>query len=297
MINQIFNLNTIEISSPGNFIFSIQKFFKGFEHNDIKTGEINTLDGIEKYNNEQTCFFLSNHCSPNNNKLLYKLGKKLNKCIFICFHFNFEKDLRFNMPFSKYIITGEYYQKPPQLSDHIDAYNFSINCKNWLPFVFASSLEPNLVGKLKRQDLYDSVFVGAPYKEDWLNQLKNGFFHTGYSNFISEEDRINAFLSSRVCLGFHSDVNISNNCMTERVLEGLSYGCAVVSDNPVATEFTNGIVEYVSCFEEAVDFIDKCKEDEFFYDKQRKGYEFSKRFGLYYHQANVFLKKIKELYG
>lgn len=295
-IKKIFNLNTPEISSPGNFIFTAQKFLNGFKHNNVAVSEINTLDDIEKYNDHQTCIFLSNHCSKQK-KLLFELGSKLSDCVFICFHFNFELDLRSNMPFKKYIITGEFYQKTPLSSTmHIDAHNFTLNCKNWVPFLFASSANPKSVGNLKRKDLYDSVFIGASYKTDWVNKLKKCFTHIS-PPFLSENDRVQAYLSSRVCLGFHSDGNILNSCITERILEGLSYGCAVLSDNPSASEFTGGIVEYVSSFTDVLNFIEKCKDDKFFHQKQRDGYKFSKQKGLYYHQAKIFLQKIRELYG
>jgi hypothetical protein len=298
MIKKIFNINTKEIPSPGNFIFTAKKFLNGFRYNNIEIGEINTLDDIEKYNSENTCFFLSNHFCSIDKKVSYEIGKKLDKCFFICFHFNFEEDLRYNMPFKKYIITGEHYQIPPKSSQqHIDAYKFSSECKNWLPLTFSSGADPNLVGNLERKDIYDSMFVGAPYKSDWINRLNNGFFHVSQSDFISEEDRVNAFLSSRVCLGFHGDANIMNGCVTERVFEGLSYGCVVLSDNILASNLTNGIVEYVSSFDEVFNFIEMCKNDNFFYEKQKMGYEFIKNNGLYYHEANKFLEKIKEIYG
>ncbi len=298
MMKRIFNLNTKEIPSPGNFIFTANKFLKGFKYNNVEIGEINTLDNIEQYNDENTYFFLSNHFCSIDKSISYEIGKKLDKCVFICFHFNFEKDLRHNMPFKKYIITGEHYQITPKSSDaHIDADYFTKTCENWLPLTFSSGLDPDKVGKLERKDVYESIFVGAPYKIDWLNRLSNGFFHISYNDFISEEDRVNAFLSSRVCLGFHSDGNISNGCIIERVFEGLSYGCAVVSDNKVAETFTNGVVKYVSTYEEVIDFINQCKDDDFFYERQRLGYEFSKSRGLYYHVAQNFLSKINELYG
>jgi hypothetical protein len=194
MIKKIFNLNTKEIPSPGNFIFTAKKFLNGFKYNNIEIGEINTIDGIEEYNNEDTCFFISNHFSSIDKQIVYEIGEKLKKSTFICFHFNFEKELRYNMPFSKYIITGEHYQIPPQSSlMHIDAYEFSMSCTNWLPLTFSSDLDPNLVGNLQRRDIYDSMFVGAGYKTNWINNLKNGFFHANQSNFISEQDRIDAF--------------------------------------------------------------------------------------------------------
>lgn len=294
---KIININTPEIPSPGNFIFTANKFLKGFEYNGFETLEINSLNNLEQYNHESNYIFLSNHLT--NNDIIYNIAKILPKCAFICFHLNFNKALRNNMPFLKYIITGEYYQTIPTSSDeHLDAYNFNLSCKNFLPMTFSSSADPKMIGKLPRQDTYHSMFVGASYKKDWIDNLKNCFSHIGTSNFISESDRINAFLISRVCLGFHSDANIMNGCVTERVFEGLSYGCVVVTDNIYATKMTNGIVKYVSSFDELESIIHKANtDDDFFYETQSQGYEFAKKEGLYFHQAQKFIAKIEELYG
>ena len=293
---KIFNMNTPEIPSPGNFIFTANKFLKGFEYNGFDVLEINSLNNLEQYNNESNYIFLSNHFT--NNDIIYNIAKILPKCNFICFHLNFNKELRGNMPLSRYIITGEYYQTNPiSSSEHLDAHNFNLSCKNWLPLTFSSSADPNMIGKLQRQDIYHSMFVGSSYKKDWTTRLQNCFFNFDSSGFISETDRINAFLNSRVCLGFHSDANIINGCVTERVFEGLSYGCIVVTDNIYATKMTNGIVKYVTSFDELESIIHKANTDNnFFYETQSQGYEFARKEGLYFHQAQKFIAKMKELY-
>jgi hypothetical protein len=296
-MKQIININTPEIPSPGNFIFTANKFLKGFEYNGFKTLEIRSLENIEIYNNESNYLFLSNHLT--NKAIIYDIANKLNKCTFICFHFNFEKNIRHNIPFLKYILTGEHYNKVPESSqDHIDAHNFNMTCKNWLPMTFLSSADPRLVGRLPRQDIYHSMFIGAPYKIQWINSLQNCFSHISNAGFLSEEKRIKTFLNSRVCLGFHSPENILNGCVTERVFEGLSYGCVVLTDNIYAAKMTNGIVKYVSSFDELKLMIEKINnDDDFFYETQKQGYEFSKKQGLYFHLAQKFISKIEELYG
>lgn len=296
-MKQIININTPEIPSPGNFIFTANKFLKGFEYNGFKTLEIRSLENIEIYNNESNYLFLSNHLT--NKAIIYDIANKLNKCTFICFHFNFEKNIRHNIPFLKYILTGEHYNKVPESSqDHIDAHNFNMTCKNWLPMTFLSSADPRLVGRLPRQDIYHSMFIGAPYKIEWINNLQNCFSHISNAGFLSEEKRIKTFLNSRVCLGFHSPENILNGCVTERVFEGLSYGCVVLTDNIYAAKMTNGIVKYVSSFDELKLMIEKINnDDDFFYETQKQGYEFSKKQGLYFHLAQKFISKIEELYG
>lgn len=43
---------------------------------------------------------------------------------------------------------------------------------------------------------------------------------------------------------------MSINHVTQRIFEGMAYGCVVISTSPAARDMTNGIVEYVATKEE-----------------------------------------------
>lgn len=300
-MKRIININTPEIPCPGSHHHTSTKLCKGFEQNGFEYIEINSISDIEKYNGPGNFFLISNHFTTDGDKnAVYSIGSKLKDSNFICWHFNAEPDILTNMPFEKYIVTGEYYRKEPTYSKgHMASYNRAMSLDEWVPFVFSSSLHPDDVGKLEKNIIYDSIFVGYPYKKDWVSSLDRCFsyFSNAESNFISEEDRVNAYLSSRVCLGFHSEANIKNNCIVERVFEGMSYGCAVISDNESAEELTNGIVKKVSSLEETRYYVDLYRENtELFKDVQEKGYEFIKREGTYYHLAQKMVSKLESLY-
>ncbi len=298
---KIINLNTPEIPCPGSHHHTSTKFCKSFTYLGYEFIELNTLENIEQYNSDENIVLLSNHfVSIKNENYVYEIGKKLPNCVFIAWHFNHEKHLRDNMPFQKYIITGEYNRATPTWSPgHIDAYNFSQSCPNWIPFEFLSSLNPSDVGTLERFPIFDSCYIGAAYKVNWITRLYNcRYFISGLSSdFLPEEERVKIYLSSRVCLGFHSDGNIANSCITERVFEGLAFGCAVVSDNPAVVEATNGIVKYVSSFDELIQQLEFFRDDTNFYKHQELGYEFIRAQGTYYHLASKFISKIKEIYN
>jgi len=300
-MKKIININTPEIPCPGSHKHTSTKLCKGFEQNGFEYIEIKTIADIEKYNSPDNYFLISNHFTTDGDKnSVYSIGSKLEESNFICWHFNAEPDILNDLPFKKYIVTGEHYRKEPSYSKgHMDSYKRAMSLKEWVPFFFSSSLHPDDVGKLEKKITYDSIFVGYPYKKEWVSSLDRCFsyFSDANSNFIKEEDRVNAYLSSRVCLGFHSEANIKNHCIVERVFEGMSYGCAVISDNESAEELTKGIVKNVSSLEETKYYINLYRENEdLFKEVQEKGYEFIRKDGTYYHLAQKMISKFEVLY-
>jgi len=299
-MKNIILINTPTLPCPGSHYFTSSKFCHGFLHNGFNFLEINDINNsLSKYNNQDNIFLISNHfVSQGNKEDAYRLGKLLPNAYFICWHFNFEKELIDNMPFKKFIITGEHYLYPPKSSDrHIEAYNFSKSCNEWEPFIFSSNIDPNRVGNFTRNIIYDSFFIGYPYKTEWTSLLQNNYVHNSNGLFLPENDRIRIYLSSRVCLGFHSDANIANSCVVERVFEGMAYGCAVISDNKAATDYTDNTVKYVQSYDEVISYINFYKNNNNEYIKlQEQGYKFIKEKGTYYHLSQNFIKKIKHLY-
>lgn len=181
--------------------------------------------------------------------------------------------------------------KKPKLNNHLIYYELQEKLSNYLPLTFLSFLPIKLIGKLKRGYIWDAQFVGAGYKRNWTSKLDNCFiWNTGPD--ISEEQRIGSFLNSTCSLGFSSDGNIENSVVTERVAEGLSLGNIVISDNKTAYEWTDGIVEYVSSFEELQDKISFFKRNpEIARLKQEQGYSWSRDKGTYTHLAQQFILK------
>ena len=113
--------------------------------------------------------------------------------------------------------------------------------------------------------------------------------------FISETNRLEIFSSSRVILGWHSDANIGNGVVVERVFEGLALGSVVVSDNPYAQQITGGVVEFADSLEGALAIIDRSRKDEgFFRTKQKEGLDFARAKGTYSSVAQTFIERIGE---
>ena len=192
-------------------------------------------------------------------------------------------------------MTGEHYRGKPIEPGYSIPYFFQKYVNNYVPLTFAASILPEQVGTLERTDRLDACFIGTTYKPEWVRGLKNVVYTTG--NVLPEQERINLFLSSKIALGFHADVNIRNNLITERVFEGLAYGCVVISDNPCCKELTGGIVQTVTSYDEFVKVYNELINDtEKMKDLQRRGYEWARENGLYVHTVQNFLNKINQLF-
>ena len=296
-MNKFYIINTPSLPILGNFWHTVRKFTSGFSHLNFEIFIINDdsiLNCIE--DSSDNFFFIGNHGLSNNEypqtieklKTFPKTAK-----IFWFFHDFFIKNKDINL--GKRILTGEHFLKEPLVPHHKKCYDFQQSIDYYYPLTFLSYIPINTIGTLKRKEIWDAQFVGAYYKTEWTSQLKNCFIRNTAPE-ISEEERINSFLSSYVSLGFSADDNIKNNVVTERVAEGISFGNVVLSDNPVATEWTDGIVEYVSSFEDLKNKIQYYKDNkEAFLKKQKDGYNWSKEKGTYTHLAQQFINKVSKI--
>ena len=284
-------MNSPELPTPGTHYYTCSKFSKGFEKHGYSVIEANTLDIIE----DGSIVLLSDHgITPNRENglnILNYLAEKYTNTVFICwfYHQYYEE-----IPFKKFIITGEHFHKKPLLDNHIFCWDLQNRINNYVPLTFSSSLYPEQVESLPRNETINGCFIGTAYKPDWVNDLQNIVYISG--NNFPENERINVFLSSKIAFGFHADANILNNVVVERVFEGMAFGCVVISDNPVAAEITDNIVQVCSSKEEFLIIYDRLlNNDEERIQIQQRGYEWIKEKGLYTHVAKKFLNKCDEL--
>jgi len=290
-MKKFYLMNSPELPTPGTHYYTCSKFSKGFEKHGYSVIEANTLDIIE----DSSIVLLSDHgITPNREnglKILNYLAEKYQNTVFICwfYHQYYEE-----IPFKKFIITGEHFHKKPVLDNHIFCWDLQNRINNYVPLTFSSSLYPEQVESLPRNETINGCFIGTAYKPDWVNDLQNIVYISG--NNFPENERINVFLSSKIAFGFHADANVLNNVVVERVFEGMAFGCVVISDNPVAAEITDNIVQVCSSKEEFLIIYDRLiNNDEERIQLQKRGYEWIKERGLYTHVAKKFLNKCDEL--
>ena len=126
--------------------------------------------------------------------------------------------------------------------------------------------------------------------------------YTGYyygtknlSEFLNYETRKRIYLSSMFALGFQSKQNADEQHVSQRIYEGLAYGCVVLSNSQAACDQTDGIVEFVSSQREIEQKIDYyVKNHDAYLAKQSAGYNFIKtRDGTNHAVAQSFIDSIR----
>jgi len=285
-----------ELPCPGSHYLHTKKFLEAFSNLGFTYSEIKHESEIISIQ-EHDIVYISNHGQIRSeavNKILLRLGERNANYILWFWHdFLDVADAHFGY---KYVLTGEHFHRKPILEEHVHRWEVQQKIDNYVPLTFASKLIPDTIGNLPRANKYLAHFVGANYKKAWNNGLRIQFKNIKIVNtppFISEQEREKIFLSSGVALGWHSDANIQNHVVVERVFEGLSYGNFVVSDTPTAHEITEGIVETASSYYELRDWLKRFKGDQQFRAiKQAQGYKWAKSHGTYTNVAELFLKRL-----
>lgn len=310
-------INTPECPILWTHIFHVQKLSKGFEWNGLEVLFVENWKQLKEIGLCETDFvYLANHFDYVMNDIetlksnsvihLYLEYIGLVGAIPVLWFWHPLIGTEILEPLNgKFILTGEHFRQKPKESLHVLRWDIQNKINNYVPSTFAAAIHPNDIGTFKRSEFKKVSFVGsAPYQGMWLNKLlremsnETMFTITSGKPFISEEDRVKHFLDSVVCLGFHSEPNINNSVLVERIFEGMALGNVVISDNPCCTEATNGNVEFVDSYETMLTVIDKAWNDiEYRKKKQKESMNWCRDHGTYLPVAKLFIDKAGELYA
>jgi spore maturation protein CgeB len=282
-------VNTEECPCYGTHNPACMEFIQGFRDFGYETSEVKILEDCKG----KDILVLSSHKIDWNH--LNIMNEIAPDAVYILwFYFEYLDKI----PFKKYIITGEQYYYPPKLEGHLKLYNIGMSIRNYQPLLLRANEAPEKIGTYEKNIVRDGCFIGTPYKSDWGHSMKNSLYHSIWNGLLTSDQRRDLYLSSKICFGFHADANIDNSHVTQRVFEGLAYGCVVISDNPAARDMTGGIVEYAENFEKFCEIFEFYKT----HDKEREekisaGYKWAKQYGTNRHAAKMFLDKIDELWA
>lgn len=175
---------------------------------------------------------------------------------------------------------------------------FLRNTKNNTPLLLRANEDPNMVGLNPRVVKYDYCYMGWVYCREMVPGNKfNGFYHATYDHtkFLDYETRKKIYLSSTFALGFQNDENIGSKHVSQRIYEGLAYGCIVLSNSLPACEQTDNIVVYVNSKEDLEKKMEFYKSNpDLMAEKQKQGYEFIKKYGTNEYSVKKFTDLIKQ---
>lgn len=171
------------------------------------------------------------------------------------------------------------------LPEKLHVVQFMQQHSNSNPLLLRVDEDPIMIGTYPRECIYDFCFMGGRMCE-WL--VPSAPFKGVYwgvhdvDQYLSYEERRQIYLRSIFALGFQTSDNIVNGHVSQRIFEGMAYGCVVLSNSPYASLQTNGIVEYIAgdnknAFEERMMFF--LTNPHLIQKKQQDGYEFIKKYG------------------
>jgi len=281
-------LNSPECPCPGTHYAACMEFIEGFTEFGFAMKESNSIEDCKGVN----IILLSNHII--NIDYLKRLNAVNPNAVYILWYYH---SVYNEIPFKYFILTGEHFIHPPKIPTHILRNQLNVSVNNFVPLYLRANESPNKVGLYQRGAIYNACFMGSGYKYDWSTVCSNVLYHDISRGLLNYKDRRDIYLNSRIAFGFHSDDNILNSHVTQRVFEGLTYGCVVISDNMAASDYTDGIVEYAASKSELKEKVSYILNDpEIIILKQEKGYEWAKKFGTNRFSAKAFLDKIYELW-
>jgi hypothetical protein len=281
-------LDVEQCPCPGTHHAACMEFIQGFNEYGYESSCAKSLNDCKN----KDILLLSNHKIDLN--FLNTLNEVNPNAIYLLWFYYPVLD---KIPFKKFILTGEYYHKTPRLDSHIQLDKINKSIPNHVPLMLRANESPNKIGLYDRTDELNGCFMGSPYKANWVEGLYNIYYHNiGIGGLLTYDKRREIYLKSKIAFGFSAEPNILNYHPTQRIFEGLTYGCVVISDNEAAYEMTEGIVEYVKNKEEFLEkykyFLEHPEECKI---KQEKGCEWAKKYGTNRYSAELFLNKIKEL--
>jgi hypothetical protein len=282
-------VNTAESPCPGTHNAACMEFLEGWRDSGYDVSEAKTLEDCVN----KSVLLLSNHNIDWN--YLQQMNHLNPDAVYILWFYFDHID---KIPFRKYILTGEHYIHPPTLAAHKHWYDIACSVNNYVPLMLRANESPAMIGMHQKHTVWNGCFMGSGYKYDWVAGLSNTFYHSVCNGLLSYNERRAIHATSHIAFGFHSDGNIANGHVTQRVFEGLAAGCVVISDNPAAADLTGGIVVYAKNKTEFLSHYDYYLGNELArLEKMRAGLDWAQLYGTNRFAAQQFIDKMQELWG
>lgn len=187
--------------------------------------------------------------------------------------------------------------------DKIEILKFMKSIPNSCPLLLRANDPIENIGRYIRNVNKDYCYMGYNYPICYQfipGYPFKGIFHSVYdpTQYLDYNNRRNVYLTTMFALGIQSEENIINGHVSQRIFEGMAYGCVVLSNSIHASIQTDGIVEHFRSktdLEERMKYFlenpDKIKE------KQEKGYQFIREKGTNNYSLEIIENVVKNVYN
>ena len=302
MSKKIFLVNTEAFPCLGSHLLHVKKFIEGFSSFGYDSSIIDDPLMLKGLSEEDIVYFSSHGVSAFEPHQIIDTDEfrfvKDSGAMPIMWFWHDYVDLLDDWFEKRWILTGERINSSDPLNSHRDILEIFRTRQNFIWTEFACDERLVERGSHYEKKLGAS-FIGNGYKGSWNRIIKLVMPSSTIINtppFVTEDERISMIASKHFCLGWHSDSNLTNGVVVERVYEGLGMGCIVFTDNRWAPEMTAGHAIYVRSLRETI-----LKMLYFSIRRgprkklQIQGREWISQNGTYAHRARDFLSAMKEL--
>jgi hypothetical protein len=286
MPRDIFILDCPEIRCPMVLLFVFQEFTGYFIRNKYN---VQVIYDINQIHNDSVVLMGDAFTCKNPTHLLKSIAPN---AIYIGWYWH--KIDTTDLPYFIYTYENmlNIYYDVARVQELIQIRSFTNN----VPFLLRANEDPLLVGTYPKNIKYDFCYMGWRYCEELVPRKFKGIYHgvCDHRKFLTYDQRKQLYLSSIFALGFQGIINVVSQHVSQRIFEGLAYGCIVLSNSLPACEQTNHIVVHVSSREEVeqkmIYYMTHPKEAT---EKIQAGYEFTKQFGTNQATATQFIDLIQ----
>jgi hypothetical protein len=281
-MRKIVLLNCPEIGMHLAFLYACTEACDAFKRMGYA---VHIVSSISELTND-CIVFLGNDIHVLNPAIL--LAQQAPRAIYIGWYWN-EQDVR-QLPY--FVHTHE-----NKLKRNVELKYFESNAVK-VPFLLRANDDPELIGTYPKVIERHYCYMGYKYNPEMVPSRPKytGYYHGthDHTKFLNYETRKRIYLSSTFALGFQSKANADEQHVSQRIYEGLAYGCVVLSNSQAACDQTDGIVEFVSSrqdIEQKMDYY--LKNHDAYLAKQSAGYHFIKtRDGTNHAVAQSFIYSI-----
>jgi len=280
----IFILDCPEIGCPLVMVYVFGEFCGVFQRRGHK---IKLVKALSKIHNDSVVFMGDCFRTPNPVELLYRRAPK---AIYIGWYWH-------NHNVSKLENFIHIYENHKNIVRD-RRIRFLRTVQNSVPLLLRANEDPKNIGTYKRVITRHYCYMGCAYCRDWVRNIPfTGIYKTGgWEDYISYNHRRNIYLSSIFALGFQADDNIKNEHVSQRIYEGMAYGCIVLTNSRPAVEQTSGIAVLVTDRKDMVrtmhyysNNLTELKK------KQDQGYEFIRNYGTNEYSFNIIKTKTESI--